>query len=359
MSFAITKPTLLVDESTCRNNIRKMAAKAEKSGVALRPHFKTHQSADIANWFKEEGISKATVSSVEMATYFADNGWHDITIAFPYNPLEHKSIEQLAQRIKLNVLIESEESLKHINDNINSTLGYFIKIDVGTGRTGITSSQFNVLPKLRSKNPKHELVGLLAHAGHAYKKIDRAEALKIYSQSVEILSQAKSLLGDQHLMLSYGDTPTCSLLDDFSTVNEIRPGNFVFYDAIQNFYGSCGISDIAVCMACPVVAIHKDRNEIVVYGGGVHFSKDSIKGSDSPYGLVVTLTPSGWQQEPIAKFVRLSQEHGIISGSDNFISSLKIGDLVGILPVHSCMAADLQGSYRSLSGMRLSKLNKE
>ncbi|MEP4532353.1 MAG: alanine racemase [Cyclobacteriaceae bacterium] len=359
MSFAITKPTLLVDENICRENIRKMAAKAKNSGVVLRPHFKTHQSADIADWFKEEGISKATVSSVEMATYFADNGWHDITIAFPYNPLEHKAIELLAEKIKLNVLIESEESLKHLNQNVNTHIGYFIKIDIGTGRTGVPPALFDILPKLKSQNPKHKLVGLLAHAGHSYKKIDRAEALNIYSHSIEILSQAKSLLGDQNLILSYGDTPTCSLLEDFSSVDEIRPGNFVFYDAIQRFYGSCSISNIAVCMACPVVAIHKDRNEIVVYGGGVHFSKDSIKGSESPYGLVVSLTPSGWQKESIAKFVRLSQEHGIISGSDNFISSLKIGDLVGILPVHSCMAADLQGSYRSLAGMRLSKLNKE
>lgn len=336
-----------------------MTAKAQNSGIVLRPHFKTHQSADIADWFKEEGISKATVSSVEMATYFAKNGWHDITIAFPYNPLEHKAIELLAERIKLNVLIESEESLKHLNQNVNAQIGYFIKIDVGTGRTGICPDRFDLLPKLKSQNPKHELRGLLAHAGHAYKKIDRAEASQIYSHSIKILSRAKSIIGNQNLILSYGDTPTCSLLDDFSSVDEIRPGNFVFYDAIQSFYGSCSIPDIAVCMACPVVAIHKDRNEVVVYGGGVHFSKDSIKGSESPYGLVVTFTPSGWQKEPIAKFVRLSQEHGIISGSDKFISSLKVGDLVGILPVHSCMAADLQGSYRSLSGKRLSKLNKE
>jgi D-serine deaminase-like pyridoxal phosphate-dependent protein len=56
MDFSkIMKPTLLLDEEKCRRNIRTMAEKARSSGVIFRPHFKTHQSIEIGNWFREEG----------------------------------------------------------------------------------------------------------------------------------------------------------------------------------------------------------------------------------------------------------------------------------------------------------------
>jgi D-serine deaminase-like pyridoxal phosphate-dependent protein len=359
MSLQISKPTLIVSEKICRQNIQKMVEKAKCSGADFRPHFKTHQSADVGKWFREEGVSKITVSSVEMATYFSENGWDDITIAFPYNPLESNTINDLAKRVRLNVLIESEESLHHLNENVSEELGYFIKIDIGTGRTGITPENFEVLSKLKSKNPEHKLKGVLGHAGHSYKKLNKVEAQSIYANGVALLQKAKKELGDETLIISYGDTPTCSLLEKFEEVDELRPGNFAFYDSIQAYYGSCSTENIAVCMACPVVAKHVDRNEIVIYGGGVHFSKDRIDNSDSPFGTVVTLTSSGWETCTSARFTRMSQEHGILSGSDEFVASIKIGDIIGILPVHSCLAADLQGSFLSLEGQKLSKLKKE
>jgi len=61
----ITKPTLLLDKSICIRNIERMAAKAQLSGIAFRPHCKTHQSHEIANWFRDFGVSKITVSSSE------------------------------------------------------------------------------------------------------------------------------------------------------------------------------------------------------------------------------------------------------------------------------------------------------
>ena len=69
----IIKPTLLLDKARCLQNIQKMVEKAQKAGVILRPHFKTHQSHEVGNWMKDAGITKATVSSLAMAKYFADD----------------------------------------------------------------------------------------------------------------------------------------------------------------------------------------------------------------------------------------------------------------------------------------------
>lgn len=357
----ITKPTLLINESIARDNIMRMAYKAHQNKIMLRPHFKTHQSADVGRWFLDAGVDKATVSSVDMARYFADAGWKDITIAFPYNPLESEEVEKLAQRIHLNVLIVSKAALDHLNQHVNANLGYFIKVDVGTHRTGIEPHQGEEIKQIsESRNPKHVLTGLLAHAGHAYARLDVIRAQQIFDDSMRAFDMVKEAVGRKDLMISYGDTPTCSLLENFPGVNELRPGNFVFYDAMQQSFGSCGMGDIAVCMACPVVSIHPERNEAVVYGGAVHFSKDYVtEGERRHFGKVVRFTREGWRPEPIAEVNRLSQEHGVLRGSSEFIKSLQLGSLVGILPVHSCLTADLQGYYVSLRGKKLKKLNRQ
>jgi len=95
----IQKPTLILDKGKCLQNIKRMSEKVNKSNVNFRPHFKTHQSAVIANWYKKFNVNSIAVSSVDMAVYFADNDWSDITIAFPVNILEIEKINILAKKL--------------------------------------------------------------------------------------------------------------------------------------------------------------------------------------------------------------------------------------------------------------------
>jgi len=103
----LKRPTLLLDKEKCLHNIQKMKEKADKNGVKFRPHFKTHQSAEVGEWFRDAGVEAITVSSVTMARYFASHGWKDISIAFPVNFAEVDEINELAKTIRLNLLIES------------------------------------------------------------------------------------------------------------------------------------------------------------------------------------------------------------------------------------------------------------
>ena len=65
-------PKLLLDKEKCLRNIEKMAMKAERNSLSFRPHCKTHQSAEIANWLRDFNIGSITVSSFHMARYFAE-----------------------------------------------------------------------------------------------------------------------------------------------------------------------------------------------------------------------------------------------------------------------------------------------
>ena len=277
----IKVPTLLVDEAKCKKNISRMVQKATQANAVLRPHFKTHHSAKIAEWYREEGVHQCTVSSVTMAHYFASHGWNDITIAFPYNPLEHEEINELAGKIKLNILLESEESARHASAHMLNPLNYFIKVDVGYHRTGIDYRDENAFQQIiRLATEKLMFKGFLAHAGHTYGAKSAEDIQWIYDKSEKALTRLREKFGG---MLSYGDTPSCSIVEDLSAYDELRPGNFVFYDWMQHEIGSCTAADIAVCLVCPVVATHPQRNEIVIYGGAVHLSKDSLAGKNSRF----------------------------------------------------------------------------
>ncbi len=356
--FTITKPTLLLDEQKCRRNIEFMAGKARRSNVRFRPHFKTHQSHEIGRWFRESGVDKITVSSLGMSDYFARDGWNDITVAFPVNILEIDIINNLAGRIRLNLLVESTESVRLLNNSISHPVDLFVKIDVGYHRTGIAYDELELVDSVLTSIDQADhldFAGFITHAGHSYNARNSSEIVAIHNESISRLTGLKARYAERYpgLIVSVGDTPTCSVVDDFSTADEIRPGNFVFYDRMQMQIGACQADQVAVAMACPVVAIHKERNELIIYGGAVHFSKEDLH--EEPvgtiYGCAVETLPHGWGKPIEGMYLkRLSQEHGIVHIPDKLIDCYVPGDVITILPVHSCLTSDCMIGYLSLNG---------
>ena len=148
------------------------------------------------------------------------------------------------------------------------------------------------------------------------------------------------------------------MVDQFGPVDELRPGNFVFYDLMQEEIGSCEMDDIAVAMACPVVAVHPERLQWIIYGGGIHFAKDFLLMEDGRkyFGRMVQFDSNSWTTKDIKAhpyITSLSQEHGVIQCTEANFNSCRVGDLTLWLPVHSCMTADAMGEYTSTDGVIL------
>ena len=354
----ITQPTLVIDEQRVRANIAFMAAKAAQAGVRFRPHFKTHQSLRVGEWFREAGVEAITVSSVDMAVYFAEGGWEDITIAFPLNVREIGRLLDLSRRTHLGVLVESLETVQILGGLPGLNLDVWLKIDTGYGRTGLAwddrESGLAVAAAVQ-KYPHLHLRGLLTHAGYTYTASSPVEIVQRYQESVQRIHTTAADIAlhlNASLEISVGDTPGCTLAPDLGLVDEIRPGNFVFYDAQMLRLGVCPPERIAAVMACPLVALHPERLEAVVYGGAVHFSKDTVELDGRPvYGYVVPLTRAGWGA-PLEKaaLARVSQEHGILTLPADLFKNYKVGDLVGVLPAHVCLAVACLRGYQTLDG---------
>ncbi len=361
----IEKPTLLLDEAVARNNIRRMAAKAAGQRVRFRPHFKTHQSAEIGAWFRDYGVEAITVSSVDMALYFAAHGWSDITIAFSANLRQAQALSELAGRVRLGLLVESVEAAQRLAGVIRSPADVWLKIDAGAHRTGLPWDTIEPAARVAQAvlgTGNLRLRGLLTHAGHTYGAQGAEEVCRRYQESVTRIDGLRRALQEQGfgpLEVSVGDTPGASLCPELGPVDEIRPGNFVFYDAMQARIGSCRWQDVAVALACPVVAKHPERGEVVVYGGAVHLSKDFlVEGERRVYGDVCLPEGERWGAPLVGAYVSaLSQEHGILRVGAEDIQRLQVGDLLCILPAHSCLTVTLMKRYLTLTGKEIDTLN--
>lgn len=346
----IHHPTLLLKGDVARVNIRRMAEKARRLGLRFRPHFKTHQSAEIGEWFRAEGVEAITVSSLEMAGYFADAGWQDILVAFPVNLRAMSGINALARRVRLGVLISDIDALGPLSRGLEAPVDAWIEVDSGDKRSGFTPdntaailSIVKAIPSL----PNLRFAGLMGHGGFTYRSHGLEEIHGAHGRDLENLMQAKQALldaGFSGFAVSTGDTPACSREENYAGADEIRPGNFVFYDVQQQHIGSCGFEHVAVALACPVVAVYPHRGEVILHGGGVHLGKDSLMDSvyGSHFGRVALLNARGWEMPEMGCYVRsISQEHGIAVMRPDLIRGVQVGDLLAVLPIHSCMCADL------------------
>ncbi|MCB9296838.1 MAG: alanine racemase [Lewinellaceae bacterium] len=354
----IMTPTLLLDEARCRANIRRMVEKCRRLGLRLRPHLKTAQSHVVARWFRELGVDAITASSFRMAGYFAEDGWRDITVAFPVNIREMERINRLAGKVKLHLVAENVESVRALKAGLQHPVQVWIKTDIGNNRTGLlpeNSEQIDAVLDEIGQGGKLRFAGFLGHAGQSYQARGKAAITEVHQRSLAVMHALRLRYQERWpgLQVSVGDTPTASVVQGFSGVDEIRPGNFVFYDLMQWQIGSCTPGEIAVAMACPVVAKHPGRNEAILYGGAVHFSKDHLVFPDGApyYGLAADWKGGGWELlQPKAYLRALSQEHGILRCEPSLLKQLEVGSLVLVLPVHSCLTADLMKRYRTLDG---------
>lgn len=365
--LGVRRAELLIDRRRAEANIAAFAGRAAAAGIALRPHFKTHQSAGVAAWFRAAGVDRATVSSAGMAAYFAGHGWGDLTLAIPANPLEIPAYDELAGRTRLGLCVDNAAAAAALAAGMRHPFALWLEIDTGHGRTGIVWDDADTLidvarqavRAVAAHSPVPRLAGLLTHGGQSYRGAGPAAAAAVFAEVRDRLQASRKTLTQAGIaanLLSAGDTPGFAASSDWSGLDEARPGNFVFYDLMQLAAGACRPTDLACAVACPVIGVYPSRAEAMLHGGAVHLSCESLATPAGPvFGRLLGLTADGFAELlPGWEVTALSQEHGRLAAQTpaarSALDGLQPGDLVLVAPVHACLTCEQFGSYRTLDG---------
>lgn len=347
------RPQLILDEYRCKRNINRMVSKANRHHLQLRPHFKTHQSLEIGRWFKEAGVESITVSSVEMASYFASDGWNDITIAFPFYPGQISALKKLERTVQLRLFVNDKSQISILSKNLINLFHVIIEIDPGYGRSGIHYSNLSEIDEILDEceqSSQANFHGFYVHDGRTYQSRGKKEILAHIQPVIKILNDLKEKYPSSNCIM--GDTPSCSILEDFKSIDIITPGNFVFYDWMQVLIGSCTIDDVAVLCQVPIAQKLDDGKKAIIHGGAVHLSKDSISNNGQlSFGQAVEIKNNEIKTIDNLFIKSLSQEHGIALGNFNDISTHSLL----ICPVHSCLTVNLHSHYLTTTGEIIEK----
>ena len=350
-------PGLILDIDRVRKNAARIGNVAKSNGVRLRPHIKTHKCIEVAR-LQTEGFNGAiTVSTLAEARDFSANGFTDITYAVPIEPGKFEgAIELLRSGLKLNLLTDNAESAQLLDDAAGRAgikFDVFVKIDCGTHRVGVEPHRAEAvdIPRQLFDAKNLHFAGILTHAGHSYdvKTVEEIKTVARHERDVMVEHAAKlRCLGIEVPTVSIGSTPTINHIDHLEGIDEVRPGNYIFFDNYQATLGSCSFDDTALTVLAAVVHRDASRRKIVIDAGGIAMSKDRGPDRLDPncgYGRVLDLDGI----ETGLRLDSLSQEHGVMYAADDVaFDRFKIGDRLRILANHSCMTAAQHTHYNVL-----------
>lgn len=334
-------PAVVINHEKLMNNINKVADMANQKQVNLRPHIKTHKLPYIARKQMEAGAAGITTAKVTEAEVMADNGLKDIFIAYPL--VTEKKISKaidLSQRVRLIVSADSlkgAEILSSLAGQRGTTLEVRLEVDTGLRRTGVPYDQAVELAKKINDLPNLDLTGIYTFRGPL---LNGQETLDIQKAGIEegkiMVSLAEKMRAEGIRVrdVSVGSTQTSEYAAEVPGVTEVRPGTYVFYDAMQEQYGICKEEDCAATVYATVVS-RPSKDLAVIDGGSKAFATD-VQPTNSPihlagFGKVV--------DHANITFKGMKEEHGILHIEGE--SDLQIGDVVQIIPNHICSTVNL------------------
>jgi D-serine deaminase-like pyridoxal phosphate-dependent protein len=356
---SLKTPSLVLDHAIVKRNAERMSSFALAHSVRLRPHVKTHKCVEVARIQTIGHDGALTVSTLAEAWAFARHGLADLIYAVPIEPGRFSEVLELVRYgARLSVITDDPEVTESLDTTarLNGVrLNVFLKVDCGYHRCGVEPHSNDALDLARriADSTNLTFAGILTHAGHSYNCKTSGELRAVASHERDSMIEFATRLREAGIevpTISIGSTPTITHVDHLSGIDEVRPGNYIFFDAFQATLGSCDFDDCALTVLASVIHRDQTRRTVVIDAGALALSKDRGPIELDPecgFGRLLDL-----EGRPMGTSIQsLSQEHGILSGlNDATLNKLRIGTRLRVLPNHSCLTAANHSHYNVLEG---------
>jgi len=326
-------PSVLIDLDKMERNIALMQKRCDDLGIQFRPHIKTHKIPDIARRQIEAGAVGIACQKVSEAEVFADAGFHDIQI--PYNIVGERKTRRLAalaKRARVTVTVDSQAVVDGIAVAAREA-GVFISMMVElvslNQRTGTTpQAALELAQRIEAADGLH-FAGLMIYPSDAAIRPRLQATLALLADAgiaVETVSGGGSgASNDAHLL---------------PELTELRVGTSIFWDWNCVAADYTGFDNVAMRVLATVVSANEPER-VILDSGSKAIHSETI---DGQFGHLV--------EYPAARLHKVNEEHGYVDCSA-CPSPPTVGEIVHIIPVHTCVVTNLHNQLYGVRGDRV------
>jgi D-threonine aldolase len=341
---AVETPALVIDLDAFEHNLDLMANAVRGSGLALRPHAKSHKCPDIAKAQVERGAVGICCQKVDEAAAFVAAGIADVLVTNEIVvPSKIARLAALAKSATIGVLVDDARVIPDLSAaavQAGGTLHVYVEIDVGAARCGVVPGDAAV-PLARAAN---EARGLRFRGIHAYQ--GAAQHLRKPAERRAAIERASALSGETKTLIERAGiacpvitgagTGTWQLERDSHVYTELQPGSYVFMDADY---------------ARNALAPDEHAFEHSLYVLSTVMSVPTRDRAVVDAGLKALAVDSGLPEVHAARglrYAKASDEHGVLD-VDPSQAQPATGDRVWLIPGHCDPTVNL---YDWIVGMR-------
>jgi 3-hydroxy-D-aspartate aldolase len=348
----IATPALVIDLDIFERNLARMASYAGTQGIALRPHAKTHKSAEIARRQIAGGAKGICVAKLGEAEALAEEGIDSILVTSPI--VTDRAIARLvALNAHMGELIAVcdnagvAERLAAAAQFHGKPLKVLVDIDPGLGRTGLPPGDAAAaLVHAVARNPALELRGLQCYAGNLQHLESRNERREKSLAALADLGAFCRRLRDEGAALeivSGGGTGTFDIDPDAPILTELQVGSYVFMDRQYNevWEKSGGQPPFETSLFVHTTVISANRDGLATTDAGF-----KAFATDAGPPAIVSGAPNG------ATYFFFGDEQGGILYS-SAVPKLRPGDVVVCTAPHCDPTVNLYDCYYAVRGDRL------
>jgi D-serine deaminase-like pyridoxal phosphate-dependent protein len=333
----LATPALVLDAAALERNIAAMAEWAGARGLALRPHAKTHKSADIARRQIAAGAVGLCCAKLGEAEALADEGIDDIHLTSPVvTPGGIARLKALAARIRLSVVADHP-------DNVRALAGagplVFIDVDPGKHRTGVTSPGAAVALAEAVAAAGLQLGGVQYYCGseqHIATLAGRRAAIAEKTDYLRTVLAALEDAGHAVPIVTGGGTGSFAIDAELGVLTELQVGSYVFLD---REYRDCELAGPAFEQALFV-----DASVISVNTPGMVTIDAGLKAFATDAGVPVVDVGA-----PGARYAFMGDEQGALIGD----ALPGLAARVTLVPPHCDPTVNLYDCYHVVEGDRV------
>ena len=328
---AVDTPALLLDLDAFEGNLKRLADTANRAGVHLRPHVKSHKCPMIAMKQMALGAVGVCCQKVSEAEAMVEGGVADVLVTYEIvGEPKVRRLAALARHARIAVIADHPDQIDAYSraaEEFGATISVLVDIYGGGRRTGVEPGQPALeLARRIVDAPGLHFGGLQAYNGAAQHIRDYAERRMENDAYSERVIETRKLLEHDGLpceSITGSGTGTCLWEAESRSLTELQPGSYIFMDA--DYAGNldeegrpCREFEYSLFILSTVMNC-RTRDYAIIDAG--------VKGAN-----IDTAMPQV-SDRPGLSFVGAGDEHGQLAVSPE-AAPLRLGEKLRLIPGH-------------------------